>query len=153
MRSRVLAVALLSTLVTAAGAFAAGPLKGRTYKGSSSSSGVNSEGQTQRMYVTGPITLAVAANGRTVTVRFPSPDPILYCRTSEQLHSQTSAPARISRSGTFRATVSQRFALGPGPAPIVQVLTGRFSGRTVKGTIHTEAAECGGVASFSATAP
>jgi hypothetical protein len=32
------------------------------------------------------------------------------------------------------------------------VISGRFSGATVRGTIHTKAAECSGVASFSAKA-
>ena len=153
MRYRALTITLLLTLAISAAALAAGPLKGKTYKGAGPSSGVNSEGQTQRLDATSGIALAVAGSGKTVTVRFTSAFPVLFCRPSKQLSSQTTKPAKISANGSFRATISERFAAGPGPAAIVQVVSGRFSGRTVKGTIHTEAAECGGVSSFSATAP
>jgi hypothetical protein len=153
MRYRVPAITLLFMLAACATALAAGPLKGKTYRGSTSSSGVSSEGQQLQLKVTGPILLTVAGSGKTVTVRFSSPYPILYCRPNEQLHSQSTTPAKISASGAFRATIAERFAAGSGPPAIVQVLSGRFSGRTVKGTLRTEAGECGGVASFSATAP
>ena len=46
----------------------------------------------------------------------------------------------------------ERFAAGPGSNSITQVVTGRFAGRTVKGAIHTHAAECGGTSTYSATA-
>lgn len=153
MGYRALATTLLLTLAVSAAALAAGPLKGKTYGGSTSSMGVNSEGLRLRLRVTGPILLNVAASGKTVTVRFGSPYPILYCLPNEQLHSQSTSPAKISASGAFRATIAERFAAGSGPAAIVQVVSGRFSGRTVTGTLHTEAGECGGVTSFSAAAP
>ncbi len=151
MGYRILVITLLATLAISATALAGQALRGKTYKGGTASTGVDTEGQRTPVRVTGPIILTVAPNGRTVTVRVPSPSPILYCRLEQQLHSQSTKPAKISASGSFRASVSQRVAAGPGPAGIVQVVTGRFSGRTVKGTIHTEAGECGGVASFSAT--
>ena len=58
----------------------------------------------------------------------------------------------IASDGTFKAAVGERFAAGPGAPAIVQLVTGRFSGGAVRGTIHTRAGECGGVANFSATA-
>jgi hypothetical protein len=152
MRYRALAITLLLTLATSAAALAAGPLKGKTYKGAGPSSGVDSEGQRQRLNATSPIVLAVAGSGKTVTVRFTSTSPVLYCQTTKPLSNQSTKPAKISASGSFRATVSERFSAGPGPAAIEQVVSGRFSGGTVKGTIHTEAGECGGIAGFSATA-
>ncbi len=149
---RALAVTLALTLAGSAGAFAAGPLKGRTYEGGAPSSGVNSEHHRQPTHATGNIVLRVSARGTSVTVRFSSSSPILYCRTQQQLHKQSTKPVSISSGGTFKAAVAERFAAGPGPPSIVQVVTGQFSGRTVRGTIQTHAAECGGVASFSAIA-
>jgi hypothetical protein len=149
---RTFAIMLALTLAGSAGALAAGPLNGRTYEGAAPSSGVNGEGHRQRTHATGNIILRVAGNGRSVTVRFSSSSPILYCNTQQQLHRQSTKPASISSSDAFRATISERFAAGPGPPAIVQVVTGHFSGRTVSGTIHTQAGECGGVTSFSARA-
>ena len=81
---------------------------------------------------------------------FPSSHPLLYCNTTEQLHSQSTKAASISGSGSFQATINERFKSGPGAAAIVQVVSGRFSGGSVSGTVHTEAGECGGSTSFSA---
>jgi hypothetical protein len=148
---RTFAITLALTLAGSAVALAAGPLTGKTYEGGAPSSGVNSEGHRVRTHATGSIILRVAGSGRSVTVRLSSSSPVLYCITQQQLHSQSTKPASISRGGTFRATISERFAVGPGPPAIVQVVTGQFSGRTVRGRIHTQAGECGGVTSFSAT--
>jgi hypothetical protein len=144
-------ITLAFTLAISAGALAAGLLKGKTYQGKTPSSGVDSEGHRQRLTVTG-ISLGVAASGKSVTVRFASNDPILYCVTQELLHSQSTKPALISKSGTFKATIDQRFAAGSLAPAVVQVVSGQFSGHTVKGTIHTQAGECSGVTTFSATA-
>lgn len=153
MARRSLAVALTLVLVLSTGALAAAVLKGKTYQGKTASSGVDSEGHQQRFKTVGTISLHVASNGRSVTVSIPSTAPLLYCFTKEQIQVQSTKPAKVSASGSFRATVDQRFVAGPGEPAIVQVVTGRFSGRTVKGTIHTEAAECSGSTTFSATAP
>jgi hypothetical protein len=152
MAHRTFAITLLLTLAISVGAFAAGPLKGKAYEGKAASSGVNSEGQRQRLNVTGPITLGVSASGKSVSVRLPSSYAILYCTTGQHLHSQSTKPAAISRSGSFRATVGERFSASSGPPAVTQVVTGQFSGSTVKGTIHTEAGECSGSTTFSATA-
>jgi len=149
---RTVATTLALLLAGSAGALAAGPLHGKTYEGGAPSSGVNSEGRRQRTHATGNIILRVAGSGRSVTVRFSSSSPILYCGTQQQLHVQSTRPASISPGGAFKAAVAERFAAGPGPPSIVQVVTGHFSGRNVSGAINTHAAECGGVSTFSATA-
>jgi hypothetical protein len=85
-------------------------------------------------------------------VRFTSMWPVLYCFTPKTLRVQAGRAARISRSGTFSASIEERFYPGPGLPPITQVVTGRFNGRIVTGTIETRAAECSGRTTFYATA-
>ncbi len=146
------AIALLLALACSATALAATSLKGKTYQGGVPSWGT-SEGHRIRTHTSGNIMLAVAGNGRSVTVRFSSSSPVLYCVSSERLHVQSTKPASVASNGTFRATIAQRYKAGSGPSAITQVITGRFSGHTVKGTIRTEAGEyCSGSASFTATA-
>ena len=147
-----LAITLAIVMAGSASALAAGPLHGKTYEGGAPSSGVDSEGHRQRTHATGNVVLRVTGSGRSVTVRFSSSSPILYCITQQLVHVQTTKPAQISRGGAFRATIGERFAAGPGAPAMVQVVTGQFSGSTVRGTIHTQAGECSGTASFSATA-
>jgi hypothetical protein len=143
--------ALVLGLAVVTSAFAAGPIKSRTYQGGAPSIGVNREGHRIRTHASGNIVLRVASNGRSVTVRFSSANPVLYCVTQERIHAQSTKPASISKSGNFTATVDERFAAGPGGPSIVQVVTGRFTGGTVRGQIKTQAPPCGGVSSFSAT--
>ena len=148
---RIGGIALSLTLAISATALA-GPLAGKTYQGRTGSTGVDSEGHTHRLNAAASaISLRVSSNGRSVTVRFPSSRPLLYCNTTEQLHSQSTKGALISGSGSFSATVDERFKSGPGASAIVQVVTGRFSGGSVRGTVRTQAGECGGTTSFSAT--
>jgi hypothetical protein len=149
---RILAVMLALAPVCASSALAAGPLRGKTYEGHAPSSGVDREGHRQHTHATGNVVLRVAGNGKSVTVSFSASSPVLYCVTQQQLHVQSTKPASISRSGSFTATIAQRFAAGPGAPSIVQVITGQFSGHTVTGKISTRASECGGVSYFSATA-
>jgi hypothetical protein len=149
---RVLALAFALALLISTGALAAGALKGKTYQGKTASSGRDSEGHTQRFKAPGAMSLHVAGSGRAVTVSFPSTVPLLYCFTKEQIQVQSTKPAKVSASGSFRATVEQRFVAGPGEPAIVQVVSGRFSGGNVTGTIRTEAAECSGSTTFSARA-
>src|SRR5208283_3292368 len=93
MARRTLAITAALTLAISAGALAAGPLKGKTYQGKTSASGVNGEGQSQTIGVVG-ITLRVTASGKSVTVRFPSSSPILYCTSSKLLRVQSAKPAK-----------------------------------------------------------
>lgn len=143
--------ALALVLAGSTGALAAGALGGKTYEGPAPSVGVDSGGHKQRTHASGNIVLRVSGNGKSVTIRFPS-TPVFYCITQQRVHVQSTKPAAISKSGSFKATIGERFAAGPGPPAIVQVVSGQFSGRTAKGTIRTQAAECSGTASFSATA-
>jgi hypothetical protein len=150
---RTLAVTLALTLAGSAVALAAGPMKGKTYEGSAPSSGISSEGHhTLKLRQGGKITLRVSSNGKSVTVHFTSAHPILYCNTPKTLQVQNSKSGRISKSGSFKATINERFTANPGQPSIVQTITGRFSGGTVSGKIQTTAGDCGGVASFSARA-
>jgi hypothetical protein len=150
---RTLAASLALTLAVSTAALAAGPLKGKTYQGSVPTTGVSSRGHHRlALHAGGNITFKVAGNGRSVTARFSSSYPVLYCNTTKALQVQSTKPAQISGSGTFRATITERFMAGPGPPAIVQVVSGKFSGRTVSGTISTQAAECSGSATFSAKA-
>jgi hypothetical protein len=149
---RILAAAVALSLAGSAGALAAGPLGGKTYEGGAPSSGT-SEGHSVSTHASGNIVFKVASNGKSVRVRFSSSAPVLYCRTQQQVHVQSSHPATISSNGTFKAAVGERFAAGPGPPAILQVISGKFSGRSVRGTIRTQAGlYCSGVASFSASA-
>ena len=147
---RTLAASLALTLALSTAALAAAPLKGKTYEGGVPSTGVNARGHRVPLHSSGNVVLRVAGNGKSVTVRFSSSSPVLYCNTTKALQVQSTKPAQISGSGTFRASINERFAVGPGPPAIVQVVSGKFSGRTVSGTISTQAAECSGTASFSA---
>ena len=147
---RTLAASLALTLALSTAALAAAPLKGKTYEGGVPSTGVNARGHRVPLHSSGNVVLRVAGNGKSVTVRFSSSSPVLYCR-----HYQSAAGAEHQAGadlglGTFRASINERFAVGPGPPAIVQVVSGKFSGRTVSGTISTQAAECSGTASFSA---
>jgi hypothetical protein len=152
MARRTLTITLALTLAISAAAFAAA-LRGKTYEGGVPSSGVSSRRhRVKTLHAGGNISLRVSSNGTSVTVRFSSPYPVLYCETGKALVSQSTKPARISGSGTFTAAIAQRFSYGPGPPSIVQVVSGRFSGRNVSGTIRTEAADCSGSASMYARA-
>jgi hypothetical protein len=149
---RTAALALALVLAGSAGALAAGPLNGKTYEGGVPSTGI-SEHHRLRTNASGNVVLRVSGNGRSVSVRFSSSAPILYCHAQGQIRVQTSHSGSISSNGTFKASVGERFAAGPGPPAIVQVISGQFSGRSVRGSIRTQAGEfCGGVASFSASA-
>jgi hypothetical protein len=155
MRNRArTALGITLALTLAAGTAAlAGPLRGKTYEGGVPATGVRSEGHhVVRVHAGGNIVLRVAGNGRSVTVRFSSSSPVLYCNTTKLLLVQSTRSAPISGSGSFRAAISERFSVGPGLAPITQVVSGRFSGGFVSGTIQTNAAECSGSTSFSARA-
>ncbi len=147
----VAAVALATALAGSTVALAAGPMKGKTYEGSAPATGVSSEGHhALKLREGGKITLHVSSNGKSVTVHFTSAHPVLYCNTPKTLQVQNSKSGSISGSGSFKATVNERFSANPGQPSIVQVVTGHFSGGAVSGKIQTSAGDCGGVASFSA---
>ncbi len=147
---RMLALAMALTLLAAASAYARA-IGGKTYTGTVPTTGIRKEsGRRVGLRAGGKIVLKVAGNGRTVSVRFTSPYPVLYCFTNKPAKVQTTKSAKISSSGSFSASVAERFEPGPGLASIVQVVSGHFSGHSVSGTIKTQAAECSGSTSFSA---
>jgi hypothetical protein len=147
---RTLAIAAALSLAASATAYA-GAVGGKTYTGSVPTTGIRKEsGHRVALNAGGSIQLKVARNGRTVTVHFSSAYPVLYCFGTKTLKVQTTKPARISSSGSFTASIAERFQPGPGLPGIVQVVTGRFSGGSASGTIKTQAAQCSGSTSFSA---
>lgn len=149
--NRTLAITTALTLALPAGALAAGALGGKTYQGNLPSTGVDSEGHHKELQPAGKIILRVARNGRSVSVRFTGPFPILYCVSEVPMKQQQTQAASISSSGRFHTTVGERFTTGPGEPSVFQSISGQFSGRRVHGTIRTQPSECGGTLNFSAT--
>jgi hypothetical protein len=149
---RTLVIAVAVALVGTASALA-GPLNGATYVGSLPTSGT---ADYKHLHLKthpdgGEIILTVSHNGRTVTAKFSNDHPFMFCRSEQLLKEQSTKPAKISSSGSFNATIGQKYLVQPGEPAITQEITGRFSGRRVSGTITTLAGECGGVSSFSAS--
>jgi len=149
MASRTLALTLALTLVMAAAALA-GPLNGKTYKGSTGSTGTAEHHKVG--VISHSISLKVSSNGKKVSVHISFGKPLFYCSTQEQVHVEETSPVKISSNGSFKATIAERFNQSVGPAPITQQISGRFNGKKVTGTIRTEAAECSGSTTFSAHA-
>jgi hypothetical protein len=142
------------SLVSTAGAGSGGALAGKTYRGQTSKdystgSGSFTEG------VPRPLQLKVAKtkNGETVTVTFTGHpvQPLFYCPVGVSLARQATQPASISGDGSFKATVHEHFTSEP-DVPPTDIVSGKFSGRSVKGTITTKAGTCGGTTRFAATA-
>ena len=150
MALRTLAITLALTLLGAAVALA-GPLKGKTYSGTTLATGTNNYGNHVKVHAN-TMTLKVSKNGKTVTVHFGFSIPVLYCVTSKKIAVETTFPAKISGSGKFTAKVGERFKAGAGEPSITEIVSGQFSGKSVSGSIKTEPAECGGVTHFSAKA-
>jgi len=148
MASRILALTIALTLALTAAALA-GPLKGKTYKGTTPTTGTEKEHHKVRI-VSHSISLKVSSNGKKVSVHLSFGSPLLYCGNQEKVSVEETSPAPISSSGSFKASIQERFSKSVGPAPITQVISGHFNGSKVSGTIRTEAAECSGTTSFSA---
>src|SRR5438552_926073 len=85
---------LVLVLWLSAVALGAGPVKGGTYTGTLARGKV-------------PITLKVAKDGKSVTVKVERPP--LYCEGGGVGGRQITKPATISKSGTFTATISYEF--------------------------------------------
>jgi hypothetical protein len=150
---RTLTIALGLALVFAASALG-GAVPGKTYLGGIPETGYKAEGHHagKTHAYGGLISLRVARNGKSVLVRFTSSWPVLYCYPEKLIHVQSGRAARISGSGSFTAYVSERFNPGPGLPPIVEVITGRFSGHAVTGKIETRAPPCSGWTNYYASA-
>jgi hypothetical protein len=149
MAPRTIALTLALTLAIAAGALAAGPLKGKTYKGTTPKIGLSSE-HNKTALVAHTISLKVSSNGKKVTVHLSFGHPLFYCQSKLETHFETTSAAKISSNGSFKATIQERFTNSVGGAPITQQISGKFSGSKVTGTIRTEADVCSGSVSFSA---
>jgi hypothetical protein len=156
---RILAIAIPLAVGLAVAAFAAGPIKGKTYTGKTLSYGTGPEGQFE--FVEGkafPLTLKVSASGKSVTASFPgvlegsSRRALFYCNVGVAMKSQVTKPAKISKGGSFTATIRDKLAEEPG-VPLKQVISGTFSGGKVSGTVRTETSPgCSGSTTFSAKA-
>ena len=156
---RILTIAVSLVLSLAVVAFAAGPEAGKTYTGKTLTYGTNSEGRFE--FVEGkafPVTLTVSASGKSVTASFPgvregsTRRALLYCSVGVAMKSQVTKPAKISKGGSFTATIHDKLSEEPG-VPLKQVISGTFDGSKVSGTVRTEeSAGCSGSTTFSAKA-
>jgi hypothetical protein len=147
-------IALALALVAASNA-SGGAVGGRTYVGGIPETGTKFEGHhgVGRTHAYGGLlSLHVSRSAQTVTVKFTTSWPVIYCYNTKQLRVQKTRAARISRAGLFNAAVEERFTPGPGLPPIVQVVSGRFRGRVVTGKVETRAPPCSGATTFYATA-
>ncbi|HEX3512283.1 MAG TPA: hypothetical protein VHT27_14420 [Solirubrobacteraceae bacterium] len=144
--------ALVGVAAIGTGTALAGPVNGGLYVGLLPAYGTaNYHHLRMRLHNHGAaIVLKVARNGRTVSVRFSTSYPVMFCVNNEFLKVQSSKPARISKSGTFTAVINDKFLVQGGAPAITQTITGHFSGRSVSGTIYTSAGGCGGVSQYSA---
>jgi hypothetical protein len=126
-------------LATSAVALAAGPVKGRTYRGTTA-------------HGRDAISLRVSGNGGSVSVSVPTPPG--YSTGCGGPAVQRTKAARISGGGSFKGTINYEFALLR--KTVVKVIfSGRFSGRSVRGTIRSQyvfSRACSGSTSFSARA-
>ena len=155
----VLTIAVCLALGLAALALAAGPLKGKTYAGETLSYGTGPEGRFE--FVEGkafPVTLTVSPSGKSVTASFPgvregsTRRALFYCNVGVAMKTQVTKPAKISRGGSFTATIRDKLSEEPG-VPLKQVIMGTFNGHTVAGTVRTEQGPgCSGSTSFRAKA-
>ncbi|MGA2453395.1 MAG: hypothetical protein ABSG93_07720 [Solirubrobacteraceae bacterium] len=122
-------------LATAALALAAGAIKGAVYVGT----------------LKGEIfTLKVSKSGKTVEIDDAFPPS--YCQGGSAGVRQISNPAPISKSGSFRDTISYEFVPTKKKTSTL-VITGKFSGRSVSGSAHSDyllASSCSGTSSFKA---
>jgi hypothetical protein len=136
-RALVLVVPVL--IATSAVALAAGPLKGGTYRGTTA-------------HGREAISLKVSRSGKTVTVSVPEPPG--YSSGCGGPATQKTKAAGISGGGSFSGSITYEFPLIRKPVAKL-IFSGRFSGRTVKGTVRSQftySRACSGSTSFSAKA-
>jgi hypothetical protein len=98
-----------------------------------------------------PIEIMISATGEAASVRFPAGihEPLIYCAHNDgpvyKAAASTTHPAPISSDGSFTAMVGEK------PDYPVQVVSGRFVGGEVSGTVQTFAqGKCGGTTTFAA---
>jgi hypothetical protein len=132
-----LILCVLAVPAAAAAATPSGPIKGAHYAGVTSHS-------------SSAITLKVSRNGKSVQVSM-SVEPS-FCSTKAFVKRQITAPARISRSGSFSGSISYFALLNSTKLGIVQ-FKGRFHGKHASGTLHSQFLKlkgCDGTTSFTA---
>ena len=78
------------------------------------------------------MTLTVSASGKSVTASFPGVREgskprraLFYCNVGVAMKSQVTKPAKISKTGSFTATIRDKLAEEPG-VPLKQVMSGTF---------------------------
>lgn len=142
---RVIGIAVMAALVSAAIALAAGAKKGAIYTGTL---GHSKE----------PITLKVSKNGKSVTTSVSLPP--LYCEGGSGGERQIAKPATIAKDGSFTSAILYEFV--PTHAKTSKLyIKGKFSGSSVKGTARSEfglaspqaakqLADCNGSTAFTA---
>ncbi len=118
---RVVGLAVLAALTTAAVALAAGPKKGATY------SGTIAHGKQ-------PIVLKVAKNGKSVTVSVQVAP--LYCEGGSGAERQLTKPVAIANDGSFSSSIVYEFVPTRKKTTRVEV-RGKFSGKSVTGTVRS----------------
>jgi hypothetical protein len=132
-----LTLCLLALTADAADALAAGPIRGARYAGITTQS-------------KGPVTLKVARNGRSVAVSVPIPP--VFCARPAIVQIQTTKPAKISKKGTFKGSISYEGLFTTGVTAKVY-FEGRFNGKRATGKVRSEFLQvtgCDGSTSFSA---
>jgi hypothetical protein len=133
---RTVPLVIVFALALAGLAVAAQPLKGKTYKG------VTAHGKL-------PVTLTVAANGKTVKASIPFAP--LYCEGGGGPVKQATKSAAISRDGSFKGSVGYLFG---GKTAYKVSFSGRFVKRKLAtGTVRSEYStkSCSGSTTFSAS--
>jgi hypothetical protein len=135
----VLALALVALIAPAAVALAAKTVKGGTYRGA-------------LVHTKEPISLKVSKGGKAVTVSLAIAP--LYCEGGGVGTRQETKAAAIAKDGSFKGSIAYEFE----PTHRITArlfFSGKFSGRTVKGTARSEfplVKRCDGSTTFSAKA-
>jgi hypothetical protein len=131
------AAAVLAVTASGTVAEAAAPVKGARY------AGLTAHGK-------GLMTLKVARSGRSVSVSIPAAP--VFCARPAIVQIQKSTPARITRKGTFKGSISYEGLFTSG-LTVKVYYQGRFNGKRVTGTVRSEFLQvtgCNGSTSFSA---
>ncbi len=131
------AVSVLALAASAAPAAAAGPVKGAKY------AGLTARGSDT-------VTLKVARTGRSVSVSIPAAP--VFCERPAVVQIQKSTPARITKKGAFKGSITYEGLFTTGATAKVY-FQGRFNGKRATGTVRSEFLQvtgCDGSTGFAA---
>jgi hypothetical protein len=123
-----------------AAARVAPPVKGARYSGATTRS-------------KSALTMKVARSGRTVAVSLPIPP--VYCERPAIVQIQKGKPARITKRGRFKGTISYEGLFTTGITAKVY-FEGRFNGKRASGRVRSEFLQvtgCDGTTRFTAKKP